>query len=199
LLGCWFQGVDHRLPGVDPAQYGNSVLKWQYIGLQSVPMRAIYGSEKGSDAFDAAFRPLAKASRDHWLATLIELVDRQDVQPVEVIKIDNGYFVQNGLYRVSVARWMGSKAFPAYVTEWALSLERSNGDFELEAAQVAIWPPPETITRRLTFFKAIYRRLYQRVIPGSRKEVAAVRYQTYWANSLVKMKWVCFISVECQT
>lgn len=181
-FGYWFQGIDPHLPGVDPMQYGNSLLKWQYIGLQSVPLWAICGSETGTDEFDKSFRPLGKASKTLWLNTLIDLTINQNLQPVEVIKIVDGYFVQNGLYRISVAKYLGSKTYPAYVTEWELAIEQTNDEYQFDMAQASM-PPPEA------FIKSIYKRILQRVNPIPRKEVKSVQYHSYWADILIKMKF----------
>ena len=181
-FGYWFQGIDNHLPGVDSRQYGNALLKWQYIGLQSVPIRAICGSETGSDEFDLSFRPLGKASKSHWLNTLIDLTIYQNLRPVELIKIEDGYFVQNGLYRISVARCLGSKTFPAYVTEWELALEQTNEEYPFDMTPAVIPMPPETAV------KSIYKRILRRVFPNPRKEVTSVQYESYWVTNLIRLK-----------
>jgi hypothetical protein len=104
-------------------QFGCTMSMWQYIGLRSVPLREIHGSESQSDQFDRAFRPLAMASENQWLHALIELFFYENFQPAEVIKIEDGYYVQNGLYRISAARWLGSTTYLAYVTEWEVEIE----------------------------------------------------------------------------
>jgi hypothetical protein len=118
-----FLGIEYHLQKFDRTQIGNSLSKWQYIGLRSVPIHEIHGSECGTHEFDRFFRPLAKASREEWLQALVDLVYNKNFQPAEVIKIDDGYIVQNGLYRISAARCLGSSTYLAYVTEWEVEIE----------------------------------------------------------------------------
>ncbi len=89
----------------------------RYLGLQTVPVDHIVGSEGRYSDFDRRFLPRSDAIKDRW--TNIDRAIAQDVPlpPVELYKLGDLYFVRDGNHRVSVARQLGQAYIDAYVTE----------------------------------------------------------------------------------
>ncbi len=89
----------------------------RYLGLQTVPLDKIVGSESRYNDFDRAFLPRQTHTRDRWIN--IDKAHYQEIQlpPVELYKIGDVYFVRDGNHRVSVARERGQEFIDAYVTE----------------------------------------------------------------------------------
>ena len=87
------------------------------LGLQTVPMDRIVGSQGRSGDFDRAFFPRQSRTRTRWVR--IDTAYYQDVPlpPVDLVKIDEMYFVEDGNHRVSVARMRGQQFIDAFVTE----------------------------------------------------------------------------------
>ncbi|MDQ7030757.1 MAG: hypothetical protein Q9O62_13745 [Ardenticatenia bacterium] len=89
----------------------------RYLGLQSVPLSKIVGSESRYRDFDRAFLPRQTHTRDRWIN--IDKAHYRDIHlpPVELYKVGDVYFVRDGNHRVSVARERGQEFIDAYVTE----------------------------------------------------------------------------------
>jgi hypothetical protein len=87
------------------------------LGLQVVQIDAIAGTvDRGRD-FDRDFRPTSGRVRGRW-EHIAEAMRRGDAMPpVNLAKIGEIYFVQDGHHRVSVARALGRTDIDAYVTE----------------------------------------------------------------------------------
>lgn len=176
-------GVDNRLQEFDRAEYGNSLLKWQYIGLRSVPIREIRGSECGADQFDRYFRPLAKASKDTWLKSMIDLVYYKNFQPAEVIKLEDGYIVQNGIYRISAASCLGSTTYLAYVTGWEMLIEQEADQFPVERQETKLYVSTNAKNRLIS------NRLLQCFTQKDRKEVASTQNTPHYTNLFYGLKF----------
>ncbi len=89
-----------------------------YVGQQIVPLDRIVGSEGRSNEFDRAFFPRQSHTRERWIS--IDKAHYEDVflPPIELVKIDDMYFVTDGNHRVSVARARGHTFVDALVTEF---------------------------------------------------------------------------------
>ena len=87
------------------------------VGLRVVAIDAIVGTvDRGRD-FDRSFRPTSGRVRGRW-EHIAEAVRRGEaLPPVDLAKIGEIYFVNDGHHRVSVARALGHKDIDAYVTE----------------------------------------------------------------------------------
>lgn len=88
-----------------------------YIGLQTVPIDKIVGSQGRYMDFDRAFLPTQKHTRDRW--TNIDKAHYRQIElpPVELFKMGEVYFVKDGNHRISVARERGQQYLEAYVIE----------------------------------------------------------------------------------
>lgn len=94
------------------------VVGQHYIGLQTVSVSKIRGSEGRCHDFDAAFHPLQRYTTDRWqsIATAWQL--GVALPAVDLIEVGDVYFVRDGHHRVSVARALGQQYIDAIVTSW---------------------------------------------------------------------------------
>ncbi len=93
-----------------------------YLGLQSVPLAKIVGSEGRYADFDRRFLPRRNTTAERWMS--IDNAQYHDVYlpPVELYKIGDIYFVKDGNHRVSVARQRGQHDIDAFVTEYVVDV-----------------------------------------------------------------------------
>jgi hypothetical protein len=87
-------------------------------GIQPVPIRRICGSEERCGDFDIAFRPRNPACRARWLNIAIARQLGVVLPPVDLIQVEQVYFVRDGHHRISVARAMGQEEIDAEITCW---------------------------------------------------------------------------------
>ncbi len=102
-----FEEIRHTLP-----------LEGQrYLGFQFVPLENVVGSEGRPRDFDRSFFPRQPHSKSRWVSIDKAHYKEVTLPPVELIKIDEVYFVRDGNHRISVARTRGQEFIDAYVTE----------------------------------------------------------------------------------
>ena len=116
----WFSWLTHKSNNLLPLTQIRQCLgfKGQHdLGLRTVPMDRIIGSQGRSGDFDRAFFPRQSRTRTRWVR--IDTAYYQDVSlpPVDLIKIGEDYFVEDGNHRVSVAHVRGQQFIDAFVTE----------------------------------------------------------------------------------
>jgi hypothetical protein len=94
----------------------------RWVGLQTVPLDHIIGSEGRYSDFDRRFLPRSNSLKGRW--TSIDKAMQEDVRlpPIEVYKLGDVYFVRDGNHRVSVARQLGQIDIDAYVTELVIDV-----------------------------------------------------------------------------
>jgi hypothetical protein len=86
------------------------------MGLQEIPLRAIVGSVGRYKDFNRTFLPRRQISPERW-ARIDSLRRQSSLAPIDVFKIGDVYFVQDGNHRVSVARARGDRTIQARVVE----------------------------------------------------------------------------------
>lgn len=89
-----------------------------YLGVQSVPLTQIVGSEGRESDFDAAFRPRQPHNMDRWIGVATVRQMGKPLPPVDLIQVGDRYFVRDGHHRISVARARGEMEIDAEVTLW---------------------------------------------------------------------------------
>ncbi|MGL4649656.1 MAG: hypothetical protein ACRC1H_09640, partial [Caldilineaceae bacterium] len=89
-----------------------------FLGLRSVPIRKIKGSEGREEDFDAGFRPLKAHDRDRWVGVLLAMRRGCSLPPVELIQVGDIYYVRDGHHRISAAHLLGYTEIEATVTLW---------------------------------------------------------------------------------
>jgi hypothetical protein len=88
------------------------------VGVLSIPIDRIRGSESRSQDFDSDFYPLAAHNDDRWIAVAAAAQAGVVLPPVDLIQLGGLYYVRDGHHRVSVARHFGQEAIDAQVTVW---------------------------------------------------------------------------------
>jgi hypothetical protein len=112
-------GRRHNLPNLyDMSKGTNGVQERTYAGLHLVPVAQIYGSEGRRADFDADFRPLKTYNRDRWVRVAVAHSQEVALPAVELVQVDDRYFVRDGHHRISVAKMMGQQEIEAEVTVW---------------------------------------------------------------------------------
>lgn len=89
---------------------------------QRVPLSQIKGSCSGRlHDFDACFRPQKLHNKARWLSVAMAFYMHKSLPPVELVKVDDIYFVLDGHHRLSVSGSLGVETIEANVTEWSLA------------------------------------------------------------------------------
>ena len=88
------------------------------------PITAIQGSDGRADDFDVHFRPLNPALRRRWVDLAVEYERGVSFPPVELVQVEDVYFVRNGHHRISVAKAFGQCEIEAVITVWESCAER---------------------------------------------------------------------------
>jgi uncharacterized ParB-like nuclease family protein len=86
------------------------------VTLQEIPLERIVGSVGRYRDFNRAFLPRGHIDAQRW-ARIDSLRRQTDLPPIDVFKIGDVYFVQDGNHRVSVARARHDKSIRARVIE----------------------------------------------------------------------------------
>jgi hypothetical protein len=87
-----------------------------YVGLKTVKIDRIRGTQGKADAFDAEFNPIQKTSCARWLDIAREKLRGHDMPPVELVQVGDIYYVRDGHHRISVSRTLGQSFIDAEVT-----------------------------------------------------------------------------------
>lgn len=88
----------------------------QDICLEEIPLDKIVGSVGRYRDFNRAFLPRGHIDAERW-ARIDRLRRQTDLPPIDVFRIGDVYFVQDGNHRVSVARARGDRTIRARVVE----------------------------------------------------------------------------------
>ncbi|HET8562631.1 MAG TPA: transcriptional regulator, partial [Candidatus Binatia bacterium] len=97
-----------------------------YAGSRTVPINRIKGSEGRSGDFDCDFNPRHTHTRARWLSVAVAR-SRGDTLPlVELIQLEDHYFVRDWHHRISVARTFGEEYIDAKII--VLELEPVSAD-----------------------------------------------------------------------
>lgn len=91
-----------------------------YGGVRPVLIENIRGSLGRAGDFDCDFNPLDGRLRERWQRIAMAYIHHVSLKPVELIQVDERYFVKDGHHRISVARALGQCAIDAEVTVWEI-------------------------------------------------------------------------------
>jgi hypothetical protein len=111
------RGRSHEMLSFDEVRLRLNVRAQHTLGLQTIPLDRIIGSEGRQAAFDRRFLPLSAALKSRWVRVDEAMQRDVPLPPIDVYKIGELYFVRDGNHRVSVARQRGQIDIDAYVTE----------------------------------------------------------------------------------
>jgi hypothetical protein len=90
----------------------------RHAGLQTVSVAQIRGSEGRCQGFDAEFGPLHGQDKRRWVDLCLAMLSGVVLPPIELIQVDDVYYVRDGHHRVSVARALGQEQIDAEVVRW---------------------------------------------------------------------------------
>lgn len=88
------------------------------IGLQTVPLCQIRGSQGRCQDFDLDFYPLQDHLKSRWLRVATAWRLGLALPPVELVQVDDIYYVRDGHHRISVAKALGQIEIYAEVRVW---------------------------------------------------------------------------------
>jgi hypothetical protein len=106
------------LKSLDKVARQHGAANRHYLGLRTVSINQIRGSETRTQDFDSSFHPLNERTFDRWSSVAQAHQEGIPLPPVELIKVGEIYFVRDGHHRISVARAFGEQFIEAEVTEW---------------------------------------------------------------------------------
>ncbi len=92
------------------------------LGIKTVSLDAIIGSQGRYRNFTRHFLPLDENLRDRWRQIDTAVSSGQDLPPVALYKVCNAYFVKDGHHRISVAKAKNQKSMEAKVFEYDCDL-----------------------------------------------------------------------------
>jgi hypothetical protein len=120
-IGLALLGRSRRLLSLRVVEVGLTITGRHYLGLQTIPIDQIRGSEGRSNDFDRDFYPLQAHDAPRWKGLAIARQLGRALPPVELIQVDDIYFVRDGHHRISVAKMLGQKDIDAEVTVWQVA------------------------------------------------------------------------------
>ena len=101
------------------------IVRQHYAGSRTVAIYRIRGSEGRSGDFDCDFNPLHSRTRDRWISVARARFQGNTLPLVELIQMDDDYYVRDGHHRISVARAFGE----AYIDAKVIVLESNPASF----------------------------------------------------------------------
>jgi hypothetical protein len=107
------------------------------LGLQTIRLDTIVGTVDSNRDFDRRFRPTSGRVRERWERLALAQRRGEPIPPIEVYRVGDLHFVQDGHHRVSIAMAAGAKTIDAYVIEVLTRLPaagiRGRGDLPCES------------------------------------------------------------------
>ena len=86
------------------------------LGVHKIALDTIVGTvDRRASQFDRAFRPASPDVRGRWESVAAARRSGAEMPPIDVYRIGELHFVQDGHHRVSVARAVGDKTIQAHV------------------------------------------------------------------------------------
>jgi hypothetical protein len=122
-LHCIWAAVTHKpghLQELHRVQQPGHRGEGAYMGMRTVAIDAICGSEQRAADFDSLFRPLRYHHRDRWVGIAEARLRGEHLPPVQLIELGGRYFVRDGHHRISVAQALGEAFVDAEVVRWQM-------------------------------------------------------------------------------
>ncbi len=105
-----------ELLALDDAEHRLRPFSRRYVGVRSIPVRHIVGTEGRARDFDRDFLPQRRELESRWRGVETAFPDGA-FPPIVVNKLGEAYFVIDGHHRVAIARQLGMETIDAEVTE----------------------------------------------------------------------------------
>jgi hypothetical protein len=87
------------------------------LGLQAIRLATIVGTLDARREFDYRFRPTSNRVRSRWERLALAQRRGEPIPPIQVYRVGDLHFVEDGHHRVSIAVAAHQKMIDAYVTE----------------------------------------------------------------------------------
>jgi len=107
----------------------------QDLGMQTISIDSIVGSEGRYKNFTRQFLPIKEDLRDRWKNVVQAYYSHRNLPPVELYRVQDTYFVKDGHHRVSVARTKGVRYIEARVYNYECDVPLSK---EMDLEKLAI-------------------------------------------------------------
>src|SRR5215211_2310258 len=105
-----------RLLELDEVERRLKPLGRRYMGVHTIPLDALVGTDSRASSFTRDFRPLHSFSRDRMRSLESAFADGA-FPPIVTVKLGETYFVIDGHHRAALARRAGAEMIDADVTE----------------------------------------------------------------------------------
>jgi hypothetical protein len=110
-------GRPHHLCELSQVREQNSFINYRPAGIRSVTIDSIVGSENRADDFDDRFLPVKNHDAERWIRIAELMLLNVTLPAVDLIKVNEFYYVRDGHHRISVAKYFGQKHIDANVVE----------------------------------------------------------------------------------
>ncbi len=125
-IGAWWKALlasrnGGQLLNLDAYVAGRPVASRASARLQTVNLGQIRGTVGRPHDFDADFHPIESNTEQRWMRVATAREEGRGLPPVQLIRVGETFFVQDGHHRVSVARARGELDIEAEVTEWTVA------------------------------------------------------------------------------
>ena len=87
------------------------------LGLQAIRLATIVGTLDARREFDHRFRPTSNRVRSRWERLALAQRRGEPIPPIQVYRVGDLHFVEDGHHRVSIAVATHQEMIDAYVTE----------------------------------------------------------------------------------
>ena len=135
----------------------------RYLGLQTISLDSVVGTVDNSRDFDRRFRPTSGRVRERWERLALAQRRGEPIPPIDVYRVGDMYFVQDGHHRVSIAIATGATTIEAYVTEVLTQL------------------PPTGIRGRRDLLCKSYERIFRARVPLTASAMARITVTDPWS------------------
>jgi len=124
LIGSAWSTVAGRKNGLlrlEEIKQGKPIGTRNDVGIETVSIGSIAGSESRDGDFDRQWRPLKRANQERWTNIAVAKMTDVPLPAIDLIKVGQAYFVRDGHHRISVAKHRGQLEIEANVTEWHMT------------------------------------------------------------------------------
>ncbi len=133
------------------------------LGLQTIRLDTIVGTVDSTRDFDRRFRPTSGRIRERWERLALAQRRGEALPPIDVYRVGDMHFVEDGHHRVSIAMATGAKTIEANVTEVTTQLS------------------PTGIRGRRDLLVKSYERLFRARVPLPEADLAAITVTDPWS------------------
>lgn len=125
------------LKNLDEAMQDRRLIERSDLGTSVVPLNGIIGSMGRQQDFDRRFMPRSEHLKDRWQSVDLAYCSGVTLPMIELLKVDEEYYVVDGHHRISVARYHGQQYIEAHVIEIHTIVWQTCGQTIAEGACIA--------------------------------------------------------------